>query len=141
VIYGGYGADSITGGAGKDTFAYSFRAESEGETRDTIAGFDAHADIFHLGEMFGDVSGVDTAVTRGTLNDATFDADMEKAVAESKLAVNPAVLFTPNHGGLAGNTFLLVDVGGAAGYQAGDYVFELTNGLHLADLSADNFTS
>jgi hypothetical protein len=43
------------------------------------------------------------------------------------------VLFTPDGGNLAGHTFLVVDVNGAAGYQAGqDYVFQLDSGTHLA---------
>ena len=43
------------------------------------------------------------------------------------LPLHDAVLFTPNAGGLAGHTFLIVDANGTAGYQAGaDYVIDVT---------------
>jgi len=41
---------------------------------------------------------------------------------------------------LSQHTFLVVDANGAAGYQAAaDYVFELNNPAHLANLSVHDF--
>jgi hypothetical protein len=57
------------------------------------------------------------------------------------LHLGHAVLFTPDGGTLAGHTFLVVDVNGMAGYQAGeDYVFQLESASNLASLSTSNFT-
>jgi hypothetical protein len=38
-----------------------------------------------------------------------------------------------------GHTFLVVDLNGTAGYQAGDLVVELVGGKHLGLLGVDNF--
>jgi hypothetical protein len=57
-------------------------------------------------------------VTSGPLDTGAFDAHMTNAM-NGHLGANHAILFTPNSGNLAGHTFLIVDLNGAAGYQAG----------------------
>ena len=50
------------------------------------------------------------------------------------------MIFTPTSGTLAGNTFLVIDANGVAGYQPGaDFVIQLTNVVNLTNLSTWNF--
>ena len=71
---------------------------------------------------------------------ATFDHDLAAAVNAAHLKAHEAVLFAPTGGSLAGDTFLIIDANGVAGYQASkDYVIHLTNAVHLADLSVHDF--
>ena len=51
-----------------------------------------------------------------------------------------AVLFKPDSGTLHGKTFLIVDVNGVAGYQAGaDLVIQLVTPAHLTSIDAGDF--
>ena len=71
---------------------------------------------------------------------ASFDQDLAAAVNAGHLAGHQAVLFTPAAGGLAGETFLVVDVNGVAGYQAGaDLVIDLHHPLHIASFGPADF--
>jgi Ca2+-binding RTX toxin-like protein len=137
-LTGGLGTDKLTGGGGEDSFVYTDKAESTGKTYDTVVKFDTGDDVFDLNVG---VAAIDAPVASGTLNGgATFNTDLATAVGAGQLAAHHAVLFTATAGGLAGHTFLIVDVNGAAGYQsAKDYVIELKNPLDLAHLSTDNF--
>jgi hypothetical protein len=86
------------------------------------------------------VTGVDATVTTGSLSEATFDADLAAAIGAAELADDHAVVFNPNGGDLAAHRFLIIESGGAAGYQAGqDYVVRVTNAHNLNSLSTDNF--
>ncbi|HXL98860.1 MAG TPA: calcium-binding protein, partial [Rhizomicrobium sp.] len=138
-IDGGGGRDVLTGGSGADTFVYGAVSDSTGLNHDTINGFDALSDTFHI---IGDtVSAVDATVASGRLGSAHFDADLVSAIGAGQLAPHDAVLFTPTAGGLAGHTFLIVDANGVAGYQAGqDFVFDLAGSLNLSHLAASDFT-
>jgi len=50
------------------------------------------------------------------------------------------VLFTPSSGGYHGDTFLIIDENGVAGYQAGqDLVIELSHIVSVSSLSVSNF--
>ena len=61
------------------------------------------------------------------IQSGSFNSELAAAVDTDHLAGNDAVLFTPDSGSLAGHTFLIVDLNGAAGYQAGeDLVVNLT---------------
>lgn len=133
---GGAGVDRLTGKGGADTYVYGGASDSTGPAFDTVIGFDADDDKFDAGT----VNAIDTAIATGTLSRQTFNADLSAVVDDAHLAANDAVLFTPDAGGMEGRTFLIVDLNGTAGYQAGeDLVVTLKNAVHLDDLSAGNF--
>ncbi len=135
-LSGGAAGDTLTGGGGADTFAYRNVSDSSGPAYDRITDYTAGSDKFDLTTP---VTGVDATVAAGALSAVTFDADLSAAVNSAHLAAGHAVLFTPDSGGLATHTFLIVDANGFAGYQAGeDYVFDVTGGT-LAGLSASDF--
>lgn len=134
-LRGGLGADLLTGGAGADHFAYDLAADSTSTTHDKIADFDAAQDAFVFDTA---VTDVDATIDHGRLKN--FDADLANAADSNHLAAHHAVLFTPTTGKYAGGTYLVVDLNGVAGYQAGfDAVIQLTDTTHLAGLSAGNF--
>ena len=139
-LTGGGGQDNLQGGAGVDTFVYNAVSDSTSTGFDIVHGFDASNDIFHLAGIT--VNAIDTAVTSGHLALATFDANLAQYIGAAQLGAHDAVLFTPDKGALHGHTFLIVDVNGVAGYQAGqDLVIELDNGHNLGSLSTGDFTS
>ncbi|MEJ1970005.1 MAG: bluetail domain-containing putative surface protein [Rhizomicrobium sp.] len=85
------------------------------------------------------VAAIDPELFGGALSAASFDTDLAAAVDATKLAAHHAVLFTPNAGGDAGSTFLVVDANGVAGYQAGqDFVFEVDHAT-IAGLAITDF--
>lgn len=140
---GSLDADTIDGGQGDDHYLYGIFGdyeaadESTGSTFDTIIGFDFSQDHFVL--PFA-VAAIDTKVKNGTLSDATFDADLAAKVNAAKLGVSDAVLFTPNAGDHAGETFLIVDCNGLAGYQAGaDMVVRLQTAVHASSIDTTDF--
>jgi Ca2+-binding RTX toxin-like protein len=114
-IKGGAGSDFIKSGAGTDTFAYSEASDSTSVNYDTISGLDFAVDKFEIPTK---VKAIDAAIASGHLSAASFDSDLTAAV--SHLGAYHALLFTPDAGSLAGQTFLVVDLNGHAGYQAGD---------------------
>ncbi|HEY1709100.1 MAG TPA: calcium-binding protein [Rhizomicrobium sp.] len=134
-LFGGLGKDMLTGGAGHDTFQYASVAQSSGPSFDIITDFSAAQDKFAL--TVG-VAAINPTVTSGKLDSATFNVDLKQALGAAQLHAHDAVLFTPTTGSFAGDTFLVVDANGTAGYQAGaDYVFEVN---HLAgQLTTANF--
>jgi len=138
IITGGLGSDQINGGGGHDQFVYQGVADSTGSNFDAITGFDTLADSFVLPCA---VNAIDATVTMGTLTLANFNTQLAAAVGAAQLAPHHAVLVEPGLGGFAGKTFLIVDVNGIAGYQAGqDFVFELRAPANLASLSTADFT-
>ena len=129
----------MTAGNGNDTFVYDDVGESTGVTRDVITGYNALHDKFDLPSGYS-VAAIDTALTTGTLSTGSFDANLAAAVDAAHLAAGDAVLFTPNAGTLAGHTFLVIDMNGTAGYQAGqDLVIQLESATHLASLATTDF--
>ena len=137
VLTGGLGADQLNGGGGSDTFVYTAADESTSRAFDVITGFDALSDTFDLSST---VNAIDATVTSGLLTGGHFDADMAAAIGASQLGAHDAVLFTPTSGSFAGDTFLIVDMNGQAGYQAGeDLVIQLDSSGHLESLSTGNF--
>ncbi len=134
-IVGGAGADFIDGGGGNDTFVYESASQSSSTSYDTLSGsnFKGH-----------DVIDLTTAVTSyatltgGTLDAATFDADLGAAMS-SILTAGRAVLYTATAGSFAGQNFLIVDGDGIAGYTAGaDFVF-LIEDTNVTKIGIDDF--
>ena len=137
VLTGNGGADMLTGGSGQDHFIYAAVSDSTGANYDRILDFDASFDKFKLPVS---VTGIDATISSGGLSKANFDANLASAADAAHLAASHAVVFTPDSGGLAGHTFLIVDANGTAGYQADqDLVFDITGAAHLANLTVHDF--
>jgi VCBS repeat-containing protein len=138
-ITGNGGADKIIAGIGDDTFVYSQASDSTSTTYDTIQGFDALNDHFQL--LGFSINAINAEVTAGRLDSgANFDTDLAGIINAAHLGAHDAVLFTASKGDLHGHTFLVVDLNGVAGYQAGqDIVIDVTGGTHLSSLSTGNF--
>ena len=121
-IFGGNGGDTLRGGNGADVFFYDGVAQSSSTNYDRLLDFDFANDRIQIS---GQVHDSYTTITAGALSTASFDANLA-AATNAQLIGGRAVLFTPNSGTLAGQTFLVVDANGIDGYQAGeDYVFQL----------------
>jgi Ca2+-binding RTX toxin-like protein len=133
----GYGgADFLRGGLGHDGYFYQQISDSTSSTYDTIFGFDADQDRVVLTDG-NTVTGLNNKITHGTLWQTTFDSDLATAVSPARLGAHHAVLFAPDAGSLAGDTFLVIDANGQSGYQAGlDYVMRLESASNLSHLSA-----
>ncbi len=137
ILDGGGGADSMIAGAGKDTFFYAAASDSTGPNYDTIANMNFSGDLFNLPGT-NPITGINTAVTTGSLSSASFNSDLVSDITASKLGANHAVLFTASAGTLAGQTFLIADLNGTAGYQANaDLVVHLTGAT--GTLATTNF--
>ena len=105
-----------------------------------ITGFNASLDMIELKGSLAAVSVVNAAVTTGALGASTFDTNLAHFIGASQLSAHGAVVYTPTSGNLVGDTFLIVDANGVAGYQAGqDLVIELSHGTNLASLGLSNF--
>ena len=154
ILIGGSTSDNLVGGAGSDTLVGRLGADrmegdggedyynlyqpdnSTGPNYDTFVTFDADDD--HIVTRNA-VDAIDTAVNTGTLQQASFNADLVAAIGAAQLGVHHAVLFRPTTG-LTGHTFLIIDDNGVAGYQAdADFVIDITGAAHLGHLSSDNF--
>ncbi len=135
---GGAGADTMNAGSSIDNFVYTAVSQSTSAGYDTINGFDTQHDHFVLPTA---VSAVDSPVATGALSTATFNGDLARDIGSAQLGAHHAVEFTASSGSLAGDTFLIVDAYGVAGYQGGqDFVIEIGKAIHIADLSTANFT-
>lgn len=136
----GNGSDNLTGGSLADTFDYQ-NITLSGDTRDTIHAFDFSNDIV----QFANVTSIDAAVTSGSASDATIDTDLTALFGNGQtheLGANHVVLFTADDGDLSGDTFLIVDGDGTAGYTAGhDLVIQLEGALNSGGISTANFTA
>jgi len=94
-------------------------------------------DTFDFG---GTVTGVDPAVIGGTLISNTFDINISLAMDADHLSAHHAALYEPNAGNMAGKVFLVVDMNGVAGYQAGkDAVIHLNHASNLDHIDASTF--
>lgn len=136
-LTGGLGMDRLTGNGGADKFVYLDVADSTGAQYDTLVGFDFTADKFDVTHR---MNAIDTTISSGLLRTSNFDGDLVIASDAGHLRAYHAVLFTPTTGGLAGQTFLVVDANGVAGYQAGqDLVFHLDGAVNLGSVGTANF--
>lgn len=130
------GADLLTGGAGDDTFSYAKVMDSASVHYDTVSGFDASADKFNLSFVVTKIN----ATVKGKLDTSSFDTELAAALTPQKLGVHHAALFVATSGSLKGQTFLVIDANGHAGYQKnGDLVIDLSNAQHLSSLSVHDF--
>ena len=116
-IWGAAG-DVITAGASRDTFGFGAASASTGSGYDLIAGVNFAHDRFDVTTNIDAVTGINTAVTSGTLSNASFNTDLAADLGSTKLSADHAVLFTASAGQLIGDRFLVVDLNGTAGYQA-----------------------
>ena len=143
-LKGGGGADTLDGGDGHDTFVYAKASDSTSTKFDTIDGIDFNnsdstSDTLKLPSA---VDAIDSEITKGKLTTAKFDAQLAKAVSASHLGAHDAVLFDPSSGGEKHQFFLVVDLNGTAGYQAGqDLVIHLTDAMNTSDLGTSDFTT
>ena len=136
IFKSGLGADKLTGGAAADRFDYSAAAQSTGTHYDTVGGFDFDLDQFNVP---GQISGIDATVIGGNLSIGNFDNNLDAALA-GHLSAHHAILFKPDAGNLSGRTFLIVDLNGGSGYDAGaDLVIQLTGAKHVGHLDAGDF--
>jgi len=135
-IVGGLGADFIVGGAGADTFVYTSAAESSSTPFDTLSAANFNGqDIIDLTTAVTSYA----TLTGGTLDAATFDADLGAAMS-TILSAGRAVLYTATAGSYAGQHFLVVDGDGVFGYTAGaDFVFLLEGSINLTKITIDDF--
>jgi len=139
---GGGGGDTFTVATASttvfDTLVYNAVSDSTSANYDTVKHWNFTRDLLHVSPVVT-VSAIDAAVTTGTLSTATFDSDLASAVGAAQLGVHHTMLFTASAGTLSGHTFLVVDVNGTAGYQAGaDLVIDVTgaaNALTTASFS------
>ena len=124
-ITGGGGADTITAGAGADMFFYTSAADSAADTKvhaDTIGGFDASADHFHLPFAVTFLSGVIAVATADDFSDFGAVANSYFSPGE-----NDAVVFHVTSGALAGHSILLIDFNGDSFYSgASDLAIDIT---------------
>jgi hypothetical protein len=136
-LRGAGGADLLTGGGGGDVFDYRAARDSTGTHYDTIIDFKSGTDKIAL---FYEIVAVDTPVATGSVSNATFKSDVEDAVDASQLHAQRALLFTPNAGDFAGQTFMVIDRNGTAGYQAGkDFLILMGDLAQPEGLSASDF--
>ena len=149
ILYGDAGTDLLTGGASRDTIylgldanqdtvRFGAVAESTGSLRDAVLQMDLDGeDRFDFAVVPVSIA---TAVTSGSLSEASFDADLAAAIGAAQLGAGQAVLFDPSAGSsnLSGQSYLVVDANGITGYQAGeDYVVQLIGAT--GTLTIDDF--
>lgn len=128
-IHGGGGGDMLNGGAGVDTFVYDGVSQSNGSAYDTISGFDPNIDLLDFNFT---ITGIAATVSGGSVAANTMNADLTALLGAGQLGVGQAVLVNPTGGHFAGQSILVVDANGIAGYQADeDYVIVLTNQLSV----------
>jgi hypothetical protein len=137
LIEGGGAKDTLRGEVGVDTFVYHAASDSTSTGYDHVIGFNATIDKFDVG---GSVTGVDSPVRTGSLSQASFDADLAAALTPAKLGAHHAASFNVTAGSLAGQVFLVIDMNGVAGYQAGaDVVVHLDQVAKLGNLDLADF--
>ncbi len=129
-IFGGGGADALNGGLGGiDTFVYDAVSQSSGSAYDTITGFDPNVDRLDFDFT---VSGIAATVSGGSVAAGSMNADLAALLGAAQLGVGQAVLVNASAGDFAGQSILVVDANGVAGYQADqDYVIVLPTQLSV----------
>lgn len=138
-LAGNHGADRLEGGAGSDIYQYFTADDSSSTHYDTIVRFDTGSDYIDA-ELASGMPSFDGTVSKGALNLATFDADIEAALGRHQMLAGGAALFHPKGGDLKGEWFLAIDDNGHAGYQAGeDVLIHFANPQDMASFSGFNF--
>jgi Ca2+-binding RTX toxin-like protein len=127
VINGGAGQDIITPGAGADTIVFDSGADSTSLAFDRIGGFNADADRIDVSIAISNV-----VSDSGTVNEATFDADLASQANDWV----GAKIFNVDGGDYIGKVFLLIDLNGSVSYEAGtDLVIDITGFSGTVDTS------
>lgn len=120
ILTAGKGTDTLTGGGGADLFRYASSGQSTSITFDTVVGLDAERDKFDT-----PVSVTSVGANSGSASLATFDADLNVAIADALL--NEAAVISITGGDLSGRVLLVIDVNDDEAYSAGDdLVFDIT---------------
>lgn len=132
-LVGGLGQDVLTGGAGADNFLFNSAADSTGNAVDTIKDFNASTDTIQL-------PGTVTDVASNPIGGLLSSLSALGGLLGNTLGPHAAEIVQPILGALAGDTFLVLDQNGQAGYQAGqDLVVQLVDATHLGNLDLANF--
>ena len=145
VLIGGAGADWLAGARGTDIFVYHSAAESGGGVYDAI-DFNLHDDLLLVPHT---ITGINHTVDAGTSNSFNVDPNLSAALDAHHLGANHAVIARvvidfgiPEGPPVILETFLVIDVNGVAGYQAGeDIAIRLFDAHRLNHLSIDDFLS
>jgi hypothetical protein len=116
-------ADPTANGGADDTFIYNAASDSTSIHYDTIQNVNFSSDVFTM--PWGTMGAV-TDLGNHAISQTTFDSDLGIAINDN-LSAHGAVIVTGDTGALNGHSFLVVDVNGATGYQAGaDIVIDVT---------------
>ncbi len=151
-LTGGVGADTLTGGAGANTFVFAAAATDTVAAADSVGGIDAITDLVVNGnsadliDLTETVAAVHTAITAGTVDEATFIFDMNALLAvgggvgfaNDVVGGISAALVTPNAGDQSGKTFLAVDINSNDTFDVGDFIIDVT-GITTTSLTTDTF--
>ena len=105
-----------------------------GTARDIVTGVDWSMDQFDV-----PVDVTDAAFANGSINEATFDADI-KALIDPFFPDYEAIVVVVLTGDLAGRYFLIVDANGSVAYEAGtDLAIELVNQTNVGAFGESRF--
>ena len=135
-LSGGAGQDELREGGGPTTFVFTAASDSSSNLYDTVTGFTASQDHFNMPVA---VTSLGAPVAGGSLNSASFDADIASAVGA--IAAGEAIVFTPSSGDEHGAniSFLIVNIDGVAGYQGGSDLVIRLDTADLTGFGTDNF--
>jgi RTX calcium-binding nonapeptide repeat (4 copies) len=139
-LQGDRGADFLVGGAGSDFFVFASAKDSGGGVYDTIYRFDRIDKIV----VPGGVTGFDGQVDAGASSSFNVDPVLSAALDADHLGAHHAAIATAQvtvrHGPIVYQTYLVVDVNGVAGYQAGeDIAVLIANPRGLDHIGVDDF--
>jgi hypothetical protein len=142
-VNGGSGSDKFGfhGGGASLTLVYSGAGDSTSTNYDTLTKcyLSYGSQIGVKFDVPGTVSAIDPFVDTGSLSRGSFDSDLAADIGAGQLVAYHAVEFRAQDGDLAHQLFLIVDLNGQAGYQAGeDLVVRLSNSVH-GELTTANF--
>jgi Ca2+-binding RTX toxin-like protein len=124
-LRGGGTHDVLSGGAGTDTFVYGAASDSTSIAFDSVIAANFSEDKFDVTVA---ITHIETPVSGSVSNTSAqiFDNNIASAV-NATFGAGEAILLTANAGTLNGHKFLIIDLNGTAGYQAGgDLVIDVT---------------
>ncbi|MEQ1848436.1 MAG: calcium-binding protein, partial [Nitrospira sp.] len=151
LITGGTGKDTVTTGTGTDTISFAAGVTDTVATSNSIAGVDLYSDLV-LTAATADkidlsvlVTNAATAISGISLTEATFISNMNSFLSltgqgfDTNAGGIEAVVITASGGGLAGKSFLAVDLDASDTFTATDFVIEITGGSSFAGMTAASF--